>query len=65
VNNQQAVEFAKASAAESFDQRATYADPVGCYRTNVIDTLGEQSADQYAVRDALAAFDAEVSRLFA
>lgn len=60
-----AVEFAKRSAAEAFDQRAVYTDPVGSYRDNVTDTMSEFKVSDADYSRALDAYETEVARLFA
>lgn len=61
------VEFAIASAATAFDQRGAYdslQDSIDNYFDNLRDTMQEKGVtDQYAIRDAEAAFNDEVLRL--
>jgi hypothetical protein len=60
----QALEFAKASAADAWDQQTAYADSIASYRENVRDTLNDERASQYEA-EAFALYDAEIVRLFA
>ena len=64
MNRQEALSFAKASAAAAFDQRGEYADAVASYRDNIRDTLNDEGAAEYEDA-AWAEYDAEVARLFA
>lgn len=63
MNWLEAIEFARASAREAIDQASAYEDPIGSFRDNVVDTLNDEHADEFTMRDALDAFDAEIKRL--
>ena len=58
-----ALNFAQSSALMAWDQRDAYSDPIDSFRTNVIDTLVEQRAEQFTDA-ALAAYKREIDRLF-
>lgn len=64
MNQQQAIDFGKASASMAYDQRgeyATLADAVDSYRDNVRDTLNDERSAEHE-EAAWAAFDAEIVR---
>ena len=59
------VDFAQRSADTAFDCRADYdglEQSIAAHRVNVVDTLNEQSREQFHA-EALAAFDARVAEL--
>lgn len=64
MNSFNPIEFAIASANEAFDQRAAYADPVGSYFDNVVDTLNEYKVTGQMYHSALAQYRATVANLF-
>jgi hypothetical protein len=64
MNREQALRFAKSSAAMAHDQRDAYADAIASFRENIIDTFADEGADEADQRDALALYDEEASRLF-
>lgn len=65
MNREQALRFAKSSAAMAHDQRDAYADAIASFRENIIDTFADEGADETDQRDALALYDEEVRHLFA
>jgi hypothetical protein len=64
VNFFNSIEFAVASAEEAFDQRGAYADPIGSYFDNVVDTLNEKGITGNEYHQAIDKYRDTIARLF-
>ena len=58
------IEFAVASANEAHDQRDAYADPVGSYFDNVVDTLNEKGITGNEYHQAIEQYRETIAILF-
>lgn len=58
------IEFAVASANEAHDQRAVYADPVGSYFDNVVDTMNDKGITGIEYHQAIEKYRETIAILF-